>query len=42
MLNNYLSPKTDFSFKKIFGTAKNAEILIAMLNAVLGNQLHHP
>ena len=42
MLDNYLNPKSDFSFKKIFGTAKNAEILIAMLNGMLGNQLHHP
>ena len=42
MLNKYLNPKTDFSFKKIFGTTKNQDILIAMLNAVLANQLHRP
>ena len=38
----YLNPKNDVAFKHIFGTEKNKDILIAMLNAVLKKQLHKP
>ena len=36
----YLNPKNDMAFKRIFGTEKNKDILINMLNAVLKSQLH--
>ncbi len=39
--SKYLNPQNDFAFKRIFGQEKNKKILIAMLNAVLKNQLHH-
>ena len=38
----YLNPKNDAAFKRIFGTEKNKDILITMLNAVLKTQLHKP
>jgi predicted transposase/invertase (TIGR01784 family) len=31
----YINPKTDFAFKKIFGSKKNKDILISFLNAIL-------
>ncbi|MBW8048899.1 MAG: Rpn family recombination-promoting nuclease/putative transposase, partial [Cytophagales bacterium] len=31
----FLNPKTDFAFKKIFGSEKSKEILISFLNAIL-------
>ena len=40
--SKYLSPCNDIAFKKIFGSEKNEDILIAMLNAVLKNQLPKP
>lgn len=36
----FLNPKTDFAFKKIFGSDTSHEILISFLNAILG--LEHP
>ena len=42
LVRKYLNPKNDMAFKRIFGTEKNKDILIAMLNAVLKNQLHNP
>ena len=42
LLIKFLNPQNDFVFKKIFGTEKNKDILIAMLNTVLKNQLHRP
>ena len=42
MLGKYLNPQNDVAFKRIFGTEKNKDILIAMLNAVLQEQLHRP
>lgn len=42
MLSKYLNPQNDTAFKKIFGSEKNKDILIAMLNAVLKNQFHKP
>ncbi|MEM9569662.1 MAG: Rpn family recombination-promoting nuclease/putative transposase [Bacteroidota bacterium] len=42
MITKYLNPKNDTAFKRIFGTEKNSDILISMLNAVLKNQLHKP
>jgi len=42
LARKYLNPKNDAAFKRIFGTEKNKDILIAMLNAVLKNQLHKP
>ncbi|MCY7323847.1 MAG: Rpn family recombination-promoting nuclease/putative transposase, partial [Phormidesmis sp. CAN_BIN36] len=31
----FISPKTDFAFKKIFGSKRSKDILISFLNAVL-------
>jgi len=41
-IGKYFSPKNDVAFKRLFGTDKNKDILLAMLNAVLKNQLHTP
>jgi predicted transposase/invertase (TIGR01784 family) len=32
---NFINPKTDFAFKKIFGSAESKDILISFLNALL-------
>ena len=32
----FLNPKTDFAFKKIFGSSESTEILLSFLNAILG------
>ncbi len=40
MIKRFLDPKNDFAFKKIFGTEKNKDILIELLNSVLKQQLH--
>jgi len=32
----FLNPKTDFAFKKIFGSENSADILLSFLNALLG------
>ena len=32
---NFINPKTDFAFKKIFGSNQSKEILISFLNAIL-------
>ncbi len=42
LASKYLNPKNDLAFKQIFGEKKNKDILIAMLNVVLKNQLHKP
>lgn len=42
MFNKYLDPKNDFAFKRIFGSEKNKDILIALLNDVLQHQLKSP
>ncbi|MEM7361601.1 MAG: Rpn family recombination-promoting nuclease/putative transposase [Bacteroidota bacterium] len=42
LVKKFLNPKNDVAFKKIFGTEKNQDILITMLNAVLKKQLHKP
>jgi predicted transposase/invertase (TIGR01784 family) len=31
----YINPKTDFAFKKIFGSKESKDILISFLNAIL-------
>ncbi len=31
----YINPKTDFAFKKIFGSKQSKDILISFLNAIL-------
>lgn len=33
---NFLNPKTDFAFKKIFGSEESRDILLSFLNALLG------
>jgi len=33
---HFLNPKTDFAFKKIFGSADSTDILLSFLNALLG------
>ena len=35
----FLNPKTDFAFKKIFGSSESTEILLSFLNAILGLEL---
>ena len=40
LATKYLNPKNDAAFKCIFGKEKNKDILIKMLNTVLGKQLH--
>ena len=32
----FLNPKTDFAFKRIFGSERSREILLSFLNAILG------
>ena len=34
---NFISPKTDFAFKKIFGSIHSQNILISFLNAIVYN-----
>ena len=34
---NFISPKTDFAFKKIFGSTDSKDILISLLNALIYN-----
>lgn len=34
----FLNPKTDFAFKKIFGSEQSREVLLSFLNAILGLQ----
>ena len=31
----FINPKTDFAFKKIFGSQQSTDILISFLNAIL-------
>ena len=42
MINKYLNPQNDVAFKRISGHPKNKDILMAMLNEVLKNQLSKP
>lgn len=35
---NFISPKTDFAFKKIFGSTDSKDILISFLNALIYNE----
>ena len=42
MLRKLLNPQNDFAFKKIFGSEKNKDIVLALLNTVLKKQLHRP
>ena len=37
---NFINPKTDFAFKKIFGSADSKDILISFLNAIIYEE--HP
>jgi len=37
----FLNPKTDFAFKRIFGSAESSDILISFLNAILGLRAPH-
>ncbi len=39
IISKYLNPKNDIAFKHIFGAEKNKDILLAMLNAVLNEQI---
>ena len=34
----FLNPRTDFAFKKIFGSAESKDILLSFLNAILNQQ----
>ena len=36
----FLNPKTDFAFKKIFGSEQHREVLLSFLNAILDLHLH--
>ncbi|HIJ82788.1 MAG: hypothetical protein HW380_2014 [Magnetococcales bacterium] len=37
----FLNPKTDFAFKKVFGSEESSEILVSFLNAILTLQAPH-
>ncbi|MCU0547032.1 MAG: Rpn family recombination-promoting nuclease/putative transposase, partial [Oscillatoriaceae cyanobacterium Prado104] len=32
---NFINPKTDYAFKKIFGSSDSKDILISFLNAII-------
>ncbi|NES64646.1 MAG: transposase, partial [Okeania sp. SIO2D1] len=36
----FISPKTDFAFKKIFGSNRSKQILISFLNAIVYDNHH--
>lgn len=40
-MSRYISPFTDFGFKKIFGEEPNKDLLIDFLNEILSGQNHH-
>ena len=42
MLGKFLDPKNDVAFRKIFGTEKNEDILINLLNNVIIFQNNRP
>ena len=42
LAKKYLNPQNDVAFKRIFGQEKNKDILLAMLNVVLAEQIHKP
>ena len=42
MLRRLINPQNDFAFKKIFGSEKNKEVVVALLNTVLNKHLHKP
>jgi len=42
VVGKYLNPKNDVAFKRIFGTEKNKDILMALINSVLKKQIHRP
>jgi len=39
-MQRFLNPQNDVAFKRLFGTEKNQDILLSLLNEVLKNQLH--
>ena len=39
-MQKFLNPKNDIAFKRLFGSDRNKDLLIALLNEVLKNQLH--
>ena len=39
-MQKFLNPRNDVAFKRIFGTEKNKDILIALVNEVLKKQFH--
>ncbi len=41
-MQKFLNPRNDVAFKRLFGTEKNSNILITLLNSVLKKQLHRP
>ena len=42
MRGKFLDPKNDVAFRKIFGSEKNQDILIRLLNDILIFQGNHP
>jgi hypothetical protein len=38
----FLDVKTDFAFKKVFGSTDSKDILISFLNSVIGKRLANP
>ena len=42
METRYIDPKSDFAFKKLFQKERNKELLVALINAVVGKQFHQP
>lgn len=41
-MSKFLDPTNDYAFKRIFGTEKNKDILIGLLNSVLSKKLNFP
>ena len=37
----FLNPRTDFAFNKIFGSAQSKDILLSFLNAILNLETPH-
>ncbi len=41
-MQKLLNPRNDVAFKRLFGTEKNKDILLCLLNEVLKKQIHYP
>src|SRR5665213_3073941 len=39
-MGNYVNPKIDFVFRKLFGSDENKDILISLINSIVGPLIH--